>query len=142
MRFERVLVVDDRDIDCYVAQHMIRKNEFAEEVIIRNSVDDGMLLLRTASQEHLPDVIFLDIRMPEKDGFDFLNEFITLPDTVQEYCRIVMYSTSALHEDLARMRQYRIVKHFFVKPVNKERLQEVARALNESEGRRAESGKF
>ncbi|MXO04407.1 response regulator [Flavobacterium sp. HBTb2-11-1] len=58
-------------------------------------VSDGQELLHTLdkSKDGLPDMIFLDINMPIKNGFDCLAEIRSREDALKEV-RIVMLSTS------------------------------------------------
>jgi CheY-like chemotaxis protein len=120
------MVIDDREIDCYISEHILRKNNFAAEIVIKISVDSALEYLRAIDDpEQFPGVIFLDIRMPEKDGFDFLDEYLQLPENMKNVCDIVMYSTAQLPEDAIRRKNYPIIRHFFIKPMSKDKLEEV-----------------
>ena len=59
---------------------MILSTKFAEEVIVKNSADTAMSFIKEhdSDETNLPDVIFLDLNMPVKDGFAFLEEYDAL----------------------------------------------------------------
>jgi CheY-like chemotaxis protein/anti-sigma regulatory factor (Ser/Thr protein kinase) len=64
---ERVLIVDDEEASCYLLKSLLPRGC---EVV---EVGDGRTGLKLA-QERMPTVIFLDLVMPEYDGFDFLRD--------------------------------------------------------------------
>jgi signal transduction histidine kinase/CheY-like chemotaxis protein len=66
---KRVLIIDDDETFRYVMKQII-KNEPSYEVI---EADDGREGLRCARDQH-PDVIVLDLQMPNVDGFTVLQE--------------------------------------------------------------------
>jgi signal transduction histidine kinase/CheY-like chemotaxis protein len=66
---KRVLIIDDDETFRYVMKQII-KNEPRYEVI---EADDGRDGLRCARDQH-PDVIVLDLQMPNVDGFTVLQE--------------------------------------------------------------------
>ena len=66
---KRILVIDDDETFRYVFKQIIR-NEPRYEVLEATDGDDG---LRLARNEH-PDVIVLDLQMPNVDGFTVLQE--------------------------------------------------------------------
>ncbi|MCK7554166.1 hypothetical protein MKQ70_03740 [Chitinophaga sedimenti] len=58
--FNKVLVVDDADIDRILAQRILRKNAFAEDVVTVDSATTALGYLHDNSRdlEKLPDLIF------------------------------------------------------------------------------------
>jgi signal transduction histidine kinase/DNA-binding response OmpR family regulator len=71
----RVLIVDDSETDRYVLRQHLRKLP----VTITEEVT-GMAGIRRA-RDLRPDLIFLDLTMPEMTGFEVLEELKRLPDT-------------------------------------------------------------
>lgn len=67
------LIVDDEQKACAVLHSLI--DEFIDEisnVYCAKSVDEALDLIESKS----PDILFLDINMPSKNGFDLLDELI------------------------------------------------------------------
>jgi len=122
--YKKVMVIDDNAIDRYVAEHVIKSQCFAEEVITKESARAGLEYLEALSgtAEELPQLIFLDIRMPEVDGFGFLELYDKLPEVVKKNCIIMMLSTSLNPEDHERAAENPFVNRFLNKPLNKEKL--------------------
>ena len=67
MPFRALLVDDER-----LARKQLRASlaHFPEIEIVAESA--GLPEALTAAEQHRPDVVFLDIQMPGKSGFDFL----------------------------------------------------------------------
>jgi len=70
----------------------------------------------------LPDLIFLDINMPEVDGWEFLDGFIALPQAVQQKTLVIMLTSSIDISDIARSRTYKPVRDFLSKPLSSDNL--------------------
>lgn len=124
---KKVMVVDDNEVDRYIAARNIKKYGFADEVIVKESARaalDYMLSLEN-TPEDLPQIIFLDIRMPEIDGFGFLEEYEKLPDSVKINSIVMMLTTSLNPDDHEKAKNNRYVNRFLNKPLDKEKLEEI-----------------
>ena len=123
--FKKVLVIDDSETDRYVAKRMLQKYNFADEIVAQESATKALLYLQTLENtpDDLPQFIFLDIRMPEMDGFGFLEEFKKLSDTTKSKCTIVMLSTSLDTEDFKKASTNPFVNRFINKPLDKEKME-------------------
>jgi len=125
--YRRVMIIDDSKIDRLLVELNIKRYDFAEEIISKESAKSALQYLEASANcpEKLPELIFLDIRMPEIDGFGFLCEFEKLPDSVKKNCTIMMLSSSLDPEDLDRAEKNVFVKKFVNKPINGQKLQEI-----------------
>jgi len=115
-----VMLVDDNELDNFINKKLVEADSFAGATTIHTSAQSALDYLKSNSNDNsqTPDLIFLDIMMPEMDGFGFLDAFDKLPDSVKSKCRIVMLSTSDSFKDLNRANQNKYVKRFLNKPLN------------------------
>ena len=73
----RVLVVDDNEANRYVVSYWLREAGFA--VVEAGTGDEALMEVRRAGGR--PDLVLLDIRLPDTSGFDVLRHLRTDPDT-------------------------------------------------------------
>lgn len=118
--FKRIMVVDDNPIDRYIAEKTIRKYHFSEEVLQMPSALEALKFISASAT--LPEIILLDINMPEMNGFEFLAEYGALPEAIRTKTTVFMLSTSLNEDDIRTAEQNPYVKKFLNKPLNEETL--------------------
>ncbi|HEY6062574.1 MAG TPA: response regulator [Chitinophagaceae bacterium] len=91
MKQQKILLADDDADDCFFFEKALREIPLATHLDI---VNDGERLMDYLSKNvnQLPDVLFLDLNMPRKSGFECLTEIIENIKLKDLY--VVMFSTS------------------------------------------------
>jgi CheY-like chemotaxis protein len=118
--FRKVMVIDDSKTDRFIVSYMLKKFNLADEIIEVESAKKALDYFKSAEAktEELPQLIFLDIRMPEMDGFGFLEEYDKLPEGIKSNCIIMMLSTSLDTSDRAKAEGNHYVARFLNKPLD------------------------
>ena len=111
-----VMIVDDDPDDCFFHQRSIRKTVPAAEIVTVHSADDGLAYLRGDSP--VPDIILLDINMPRKSGWDFLDEFDALDADRTTSAVVIMLTSSQAPMDVERANDHPVVRRFTTKPLD------------------------
>ena len=126
-RFESVLLVDDNEIDNFINEKVMSSTGFAKEVVVKLSADDALGYLREVQDDdtQIPDLIFLDLNMPGKDGFDFLEEYEAIGDKVRSKTRIIVLSSSISPEDINRASTNPHVQKYINKPLSEKYLEAI-----------------
>lgn len=75
--FRSILLVDDDKINNFVTEKLLKRTNLSKNI---KSVTNGEEALTFLSEEknECPELIFLDLNMPEMDGFHFLKYFRTM----------------------------------------------------------------
>jgi len=125
-RYKSVLLVDDSYVDNLINRKMLRSNFFAQDITVIDSPLKAIAYLKNCvNEDTLPDVIFLDIRMPEMDGFEFLHSLNNIEGLDQSVLKIYMLSSSLDPDDLKQIADNDLVSRFISKPLTEKTLKEI-----------------
>ena len=126
-KYKSVLLVDDNFIDNMINQKILNNSYFAENIEVKQSCETAINYLQELidNQQELPEVIFLDIRMPIKTGFDFLVEYQQLDTPKKDNVKIVMLSSSLDPSDHKKIAEFHNVADFFGKPLTGQLLKDI-----------------
>jgi CheY-like chemotaxis protein len=126
----QILLIDDNEIDNYITRQLLCKHNVADNITACQSATDALNLLSStlANSKAFPEIIFLDISMPEMDGFGFLREYELFPESAKKNTSIIMLSSSQNPDDIAKAKKNPLVKEYLQKPITKEA---VARLFNQ-----------
>jgi CheY-like chemotaxis protein len=119
-KYNNVLLIDDNEVNNLLHERLIELSDFGKHVkVIQHAPDAIQYLLQVANQpESIPDIIFLDIRMPIMDGFGFLDAFQKMPDSIRRNTKIILLSSTLDPNDNARAALYPEVIKMMIKPLN------------------------
>ena len=119
--FERILFVDD-DIAQNYLNVLITKKALHPYKIETLSFDKPVSGLEYIAQtfvfDKVPTVLFLDLRMPELSGWDFLDKLKTLDVDITKHITTYVLSSSIDPTDIKKAATNPLVKGFLSKPIN------------------------
>lgn len=122
----QVCIIDDDPFYQMVLKKMLRN--YGIETPLR--FEDGMLAMayfsNLAPNTPLPDVVLLDLNMPDMDGWEFLDLMSQRAGLVG--VRLFVVSSSINPEDQVRALSYPLVEDFLVKPITHAKLGEILAA--------------
>ena len=122
-RFNTCLLIDDNYIDNFVTRKILESGNFVENIVVRQSPGDAIEALRIGAV--VPDVIFLDIRMPMMSGFEFLEEYDKLSIANKENIKIYMLSSSLDPTDMKQSVLNKYISNYIHKPITHKALDDI-----------------
>lgn len=125
-------IIDDDPIFIYTAKRMMDLVNFCNNYLVFKNGSEAINFLRPIIEqnEKAPEIIFLDLNMPVMDGWQFLDEFITIPTKKEIVIYIV--SSSIDPQDYEKAKKYKNVSNYIVKPIEINHLEEILHELVES----------
>jgi len=127
MKIPNLWIIDDDPMSSFYIKRLAELGELANIITIYNTAAGAInyLLHHKKTGEHLPDIILLDIYMPEVDGWEFLNELKKIEDQLIKKAAIYIISSSNHPKDLNRAATFPDVRSYFQKPVTLEVLKDM-----------------
>jgi CheY-like chemotaxis protein len=114
-RLRRILLVDDDETTNLLNKRLLSKMNVADNIDIAFDGLEalGFLVNKLESPNGVvefpkPDLIFLDVRMPVMDGFEFLLKYKDLSKDQMAKTVIIMLSTSLRNEDITRAKELNV----------------------------------
>jgi CheY-like chemotaxis protein len=114
------MIVDDSELQLFIAKTLISKHSVSKSTVAFVNPLGALEYLSSIKDtpEEYPDLILLDISMPEMDGFEFLDTYISMPGHLNEKCPVAMLTSSSDVRDIQRAQSYQSVKGYFLKPID------------------------
>ncbi len=104
-----ILLADDDQSDCLLFKDALEELPVTAHLTIVQNGEQVMEEL-TKKETKLPDVLFLDLNMPRKNGFATLGEIKR--DTGLQKLPVIMFSTASDMETVKRV--YRDAAHYYI----------------------------
>jgi CheY-like chemotaxis protein len=127
MATKKILLIDDSEIDNFIHQTLLKKTHVPLDIQIETSAVEALQYLKGLGEQEalFPDILFLDIRMPLMDGFEFMEEFRNLPKVCRDKCKVYMLSSSIDPIDRERSKNYIPENNHLTKPLAHHPLEEL-----------------
>ncbi len=117
--YDLVMLVDDNDTYNFINRRILEQMGFARSVQVQSSGIGALSYLEEhiSEPDKLPDIIFLDIKMPLLNGHEFLYKLQRISQSETDKCKVVMLSSSGDEKDINQTKIYSNVIHFIQKPL-------------------------
>lgn len=111
------ILIDDSSFDLFIYEKLILKSGIGNSVRPFNSAQDALDFL-ISQQEDLPDtVILLDLQMPGMNGFEFIEAFALLNQSLKDRIRIYMLSSTIDTRDIEKAKASDYIIDLLSKPL-------------------------
>jgi CheY-like chemotaxis protein len=124
----KVYIIDDDEISVYVTSLVIEVENFAGQIQSFESVDEAYDALMLESNDSLPEIILLDLNMPVKSGWDFLEMLRPHEKELLNKISIFVLTSSIDDTERKRSEEYNMVHGFLHKPIDQAILEHIRQA--------------
>ena len=130
-KVQKCCIIDDDPIFIYGTKRIMKEINFCEEIIVYNNGKEALEgISKISSLGHkIPEVIFLDLNMPVMNGWEFLDQITKLPSNNLEKTFIYIISSSVDPRDLEKVKNYKVVNNYILKPITPNDLETVLNSL-------------
>ena len=103
-----LLIVDDQPAICELLEEVFISEGYRVETALNS--DQAVRAIRTRT----PDLIFMDINMPGKNGLETLKDVQSLISTVP----VILITAYAEQDNVMEIRKLGLIQHYITKPFN------------------------
>lgn len=131
MKNKLTYIIDDDKLTVKLMSILISRNDFCEEIESFYNAQDAITKLKQNAENNgiLPDAILLDLNMPVMDGWQFLDEFISL--MIEKNIHIFIMTSSIDPADIKMATKYKVVKEYIVKPITTQKLDVLCKLIGD-----------
>lgn len=129
-----IAIIDDDDIYRYTISRTIEKLGIAKKIAAYTSGQDALnaMLDYIEKPESLPDIILLDVNMPNMDGFEFMKEYMRFPSEIKNRITVFMISSSINPVDIDRAKNNPEISDYIVKPIGASKLEGIISSIEKN----------
>ena len=110
-------LIDDSAFDLFIYEKLLIKSGITDSVKTFNSARDALKYLLEQAQDFPDTIILLDLQMPDMNGFEFIDEFDSLPESLKSKIKIFMLSSTIDTRDIDKARESTYILDLLPKPL-------------------------
>ncbi|MEM0516725.1 response regulator [Aequorivita flava] len=122
-------IIDDDPIFVFGAKKVMQLANFCQSFMVFPNGKEALVKLKAIieSGENLPEIMLLDLNMPVMDGWQFLEEFTSIP--TPKKIQIYIVSSSLDPEDIERAKDFKSVNDYIIKPIAIENIIDITKDI-------------
>ena len=119
----KLLLIDDDEITNFAVDAILSRVQSIESYEIKDNGWDALEFLKSLQgRDQFPDVIFVDLNMPEMDGFEFIERYQATFWAQHQGTKVNVLSSSVSEKDRRRSLSYSCVTEYTYKPLTEQKL--------------------
>lgn len=117
----KIYLIDDDELSNFVSAKTIEKSGISCEIVSfthARTALNALIEVQKKDPSAAPDVIFLDINMPEVNGWEFLDEYCKNDFHQHKRILIFLLTSSLYQKDIEKGKSYTEIVDYIPKPLN------------------------
>lgn len=117
--FSSCCIIDDDEFFVLSSKRILKQNDFSDNILYYTGGQEALdgLVGLLVENITLPTIIFLDLNMPNRDGWSFLEEFEEFPEEKINHIQIYITSSFISPTLIKKAKDHKLVKDYLVKPL-------------------------
>ena len=126
------MIINDDEVSSYIFARLSTISGFAKKIVNCATGEIALDYLRKhiTRTSRLPEVIFLDLHLRERGGWDFIESFEALDPVIKKNTYLVILTMTALEDEELKAARFSSVKKILVKPITVDNLSSINEVLN------------
>tara|TARA_R110000868_G_scaffold92306_2_gene256021 strand:- start:198 stop:608 length:411 start_codon:yes stop_codon:yes gene_type:complete len=127
----KIAVIDDDEVFQLIIKKQMEMRKFTCEILSFSNGQTAIEFLsdNLSAPEKLPQLIMLDVNMPIKDGWEFLEDYKLLPAEIKKSIVLYMVTSSVIQTDIDRAAKNENIHGFISKPITSQNLGDILNQL-------------
>ena len=117
---ENAFIIDDDDIYIFGIKKLVQIKKLCKEIHTFSNGFDALQRLKEleAQKKPFPEIILLDIKMPVMNGWEFMEKFSEIDESLRKDTKTYMVSSSIDPEDIEKANKLREIEEYIIKPID------------------------
>jgi CheY-like chemotaxis protein len=126
-----IFLIDDDEVTNFINKRIIKLNLPEVEIHVATNFTEAIQQIKQRNADKLPtfDAIMVDINMPDMEGWEFIDLMATDEFYFTNQTSFFMLSSSVFEHDLNRSKTKNIIRSFYLKPLDANKVKEIAEAI-------------
>lgn len=126
----KFLLIDDDNVTNFINKRILKASYPDAEILIASNGLEALDLINQQRSEVPFNAIFVDISMPEMDGWGFIDEVTNEQYSFLHNSCFFMLTSSVFDDDLMKAKSKPLIKRFYSKPLDPAKVDEIVSLCN------------
>lgn len=126
---KKIAVIDDDEVFQLIIKKQIEMKNIECDILNfyngQEAIDFFRSLEGGSVNGSIPDLVMLDVNMPVKDGWGFLEDYAHISNDIKNKVSLYMVTSSVIQSDIDRAGDNEDIVGFVSKPLTNEKLEEI-----------------
>jgi CheY-like chemotaxis protein len=119
---EKAYIIDDDEVSLFLTSMLLESGSYVRHVESFSNAAQALTKLQQEEEQLLPEVIFLDLNMPDICGWEFLDILTKQEQRYLNKSSVYILSSSVDNSEKEKAKEYKLVTAFLHKPLEEEEL--------------------
>ncbi len=116
------VLIDDSDLDIFINEKFLSISDLASSIRSFTGAESALAYFASNPKTETETIVLLDLQLAGMSGFDFLDAFCLLDESLRKNIRLFMLSSTADDSDFERAINHKCLEALLPKPLDMEKL--------------------